>query len=218
MEPLRRPISIDRGFFTEWVKIDESHPHSLGNCFRRRFTSAGSYKTIANPSFTIKSISTKTLERTMPPANAKEAVQASLAQLPARLRILLVFLLLVFTIFCFKASFFALRDVVVAKVFAWFLPKIGLYGYSIPAWIVFVSCHLHLFLFRQSSCGSAAVLLRRVISRDGADDDLLAQLYIDTFDLTAYIFICLNSAILVLYGACLYIFSGPYLRGYSLRC
>jgi hypothetical protein len=93
---------------------------------------------------------------------------AQLQQLPARLQVMVVSLALVV-----KVVVVALRDVVVAKVCAWFLSILGLHGYSIPGRTIFTVYHLCLFLFGQSSWRKAAITLGRFISRDDADDELI---------------------------------------------
>ncbi|PMD44817.1 putative heterokaryon incompatibility protein [Hyaloscypha variabilis F] len=116
----------------------------------------------------------RTLEEAMPPLNTGEA------------KVLVIYLAL-----CFKATFLALRDSLIAKVCAWFLSNLGLYGCYIPSWIVFILCHLGLFLFRQSSWRKVAVTLRGLISRDAADDELITQFFIDASDLVCYVLMSL---------------------------
>jgi hypothetical protein len=131
----------------------------------------------------------RTLEEAMPPLNTGEVDQAAIAyieQLPARQKVLVIYLAL-----CFKATFLALRDSLIAKVCAWFLSNLGLYGCYIPSWIVFILCHLGLFLFRQSSWRKVAVTLRGLISRDAADDELITQFFIDASDLVCYVLMSL---------------------------
>ncbi|KAI3319426.1 putative heterokaryon incompatibility protein [Xylariaceae sp. AK1471] len=126
----------------------------------------------------------------MPPEpwhnEAPNQMAAGLMALPARVRTMIVVLYL-----GFKASLFALRDTVLSKVFSWTLSNIGLFGYYIPAPIVFIIIHVYLFFFRQSSLQATAITLRRLASRDGADDDLIAKLFVDASDLIVYVFMSL---------------------------
>ena len=108
---------------------------------------------------------------------------AQLQQLPVHLQVTVFYLALVV-----KVVVVALRDVVVAKVCAWFLSIFGLHGYPIP---IFTVCHLCLFLFGQSSWRKAAITLRRFIGRDDADDELMVQLSTETVDLVCYVSISL---------------------------
>jgi hypothetical protein len=131
----------------------------------------------------------RALEEAMPPLNTGEVDKAAIAyieQLPARQKVSALCLAL-----CFKATFLALRDTLIAKVCAWFLSNLGLYGCYIPSWIAFTLCHLELFLFRQSSWRKVPIALRGLISRDAADDELIAKFLIDASDLVCYVLMSL---------------------------
>jgi hypothetical protein len=120
--------------------------------------------------------------------NGEKASQAAalIQQLPARLKVLIVILIL-----GLQSTFFALRDTVIAKLCAWYLPYLRLYGYHIPAWIAFAASHLYLFLSRQTSWRKSAVTLRRFFSRDDADDDLITEFYLNASDLIFYVLMSL---------------------------
>ncbi|KAI0528367.1 putative heterokaryon incompatibility protein [Xylaria digitata] len=127
---------------------------------------------------------------------------AELTSLPAHIRIVISLFLL-----GFKASLFALRDIVLSKICASTLSRIGLFGYYTPAGLVFNFLHLSLFLLGQSSWRATAITLRRFASRDGADNDLIEQLSVDALDLVAYVFMSLLfrniAAVWRLYLSCL---------------
>ncbi|KAG8414672.1 hypothetical protein J3459_014165 [Metarhizium acridum] len=86
-----------------------------------------------------------------------------------------------------KAGFVALKDTVLSKVCASVLSNIGLYGYYVPANTIFILVHMYLFFFGQTSWRTTALTLRRFASRDDADDDLTAKLFIEASELSFYV-------------------------------
>ncbi|KAI1427834.1 putative heterokaryon incompatibility protein [Xylaria sp. FL1777] len=123
-----------------------------------------------------------------------------LAGLPTHVRVMIAMFLL-----GFKASLLALRDTVISKVCALTLSRIGLFGYYIPASLVFIFVHLYLFFFRQSSWRTAAITLRQFASRDGADNDLIEKLSVDALDSVSYVFMSLLFRnISVVWSVCLW--------------
>ncbi|KAI1353494.1 putative heterokaryon incompatibility protein [Xylaria sp. FL0043] len=137
-----------------------------------------------------------------PPQNERlnQTPTQLLASLPARVRVVIALILL-----GLKAGFFALRDTVLSKVCAWGLSRIRLFGYYTPVGPAFTFLHLSLFVFGQSSWRKTAIILRRLASRDVADDELVDQLSVEAPDLVAYVLMSLlfrNAA--VVWSLCLW--------------
>ncbi|KAI0403183.1 putative heterokaryon incompatibility protein [Xylaria palmicola] len=126
----------------------------------------------------------------MPPeqqaVQGRDRLAAELAELPAGVRTMIAFLSV-----GLKASIFALRDTVLSKVGAWALSSIGLFGYYMPARTISNLFHLYLFFSGQSSWRRTAVTLRQLASREGADDESIAQLFLEASDLVVYVFMSL---------------------------
>ncbi|KHN96000.1 Heterokaryon incompatibility [Metarhizium album ARSEF 1941] len=121
-----------------------------------------------------------------PPNAALNQVAAALIALPPRIRTLLVIGAL-----GVKAGFFALKDTLISKGCAVVLSSIGLYGYHVPETTVFMFVHVYLFFVGQTSWLSTALTLRRLASRDDADDDLTAKLFAQATELSFYVFLSL---------------------------
>ncbi|TWU70689.1 hypothetical protein ED733_001271 [Metarhizium rileyi] len=88
-----------------------------------------------------------------------------------------------------KAGSVALRDTILSNVCAWGLSRIELSGYGVPASLASLLVHLYFFLFGQTSWRTTALTLRRFVSRDDADDDLTAKLFIEGSELSFYLFL-----------------------------
>ncbi|OAQ59386.1 heterokaryon incompatibility protein [Pochonia chlamydosporia 170] len=118
---------------------------------------------------------------------AGDQITAALMALPAGIRTLVVF-----AAFGLVATISALKDTLLSKICAWALSHIGLYGYHLPANLVFIAVHVYLFLVGQPSWRETALTVRRFASRDDADDELLTKLFTEGCNLTCYVFMSLT--------------------------